>query len=121
MAVVVKYIVVRNGVEKMTFVTKKEADAHDRMLDIADNLLEFLRERKVTLKEQEMEDISLLLAEHREKVMTLLKGAATQPGKTPGEDSVEAEGKQPAPRSQSDDTARPAPKPKAVRGTRTAA
>ena len=40
MAVIVKYIVVRNGVEKMTFATKKEADAHDKMLDIADNLYE---------------------------------------------------------------------------------
>ena len=34
MAVIVKYIVVRNGEEKMTFATKKEADAHDKMLDI---------------------------------------------------------------------------------------
>jgi len=37
MAVIVKYIVVRNGEEKMTFATKKEADAYDKMLDIADN------------------------------------------------------------------------------------
>ncbi|HCP97002.1 MAG TPA: damage-inducible protein YebG, partial [Pseudoalteromonas sp.] len=33
MAVVVKYVVERNGVERMTFTTKKEADAYDKMLD----------------------------------------------------------------------------------------
>ena len=38
MAVEVKYVVVRNGEEKMTFASKKEADAYDKMLDLADNL-----------------------------------------------------------------------------------
>ena len=38
MAVVVKYVVERNGVERMTFTTKKEADAYDKMLDIAESL-----------------------------------------------------------------------------------
>jgi len=47
MAVIVKYIVVRNGEEKMTFSTKKEADAYDKMLDIADNLFEFLETFKI--------------------------------------------------------------------------
>jgi dsDNA-binding SOS-regulon protein len=79
MAVVVKYIVVRNGVEKMTFATKKEADAHDKMLDIADNLTAFLKARNVSLNEQDMEDVSLLLAENRDHVMGLLRGASPQP------------------------------------------
>lgn len=39
MAVITKFVVVREGVEKMTFTSKKEADAYDKMLDIADNLL----------------------------------------------------------------------------------
>ena len=38
MAVEIKYVVVRNGEEKMTFVSKKEADAYDKMLDMADEL-----------------------------------------------------------------------------------
>ena len=59
MAVIVKYIVVRNGEEKMTFATKKEADAHDKMLDVADNLFEFLEKTDIKLNEQQMENISL--------------------------------------------------------------
>ena len=74
MAVIVKYIVVRNGEEKMTFATKKEADAYDKMLDIADNLFEFLESSKIKLNENQLEDISLLLAEKRDKLMLILRG-----------------------------------------------
>ncbi|MCP3874060.1 MAG: YebG family protein [Desulfobacteraceae bacterium] len=79
MAVIVKYIVVRNGEEKMTFATKKEADAYDKMLDIADNLFEFLESSKIKLNENQLEDISLLLAQNRDKVLPILRG--TKPAK----------------------------------------
>ncbi len=75
MAVVVQYIVVRNGVEKMTFATKKEADAHDKMLDIADNLSAFLRASDIKLDDDQNEKISLLLAQERDTVNALLRGA----------------------------------------------
>ena len=74
MAVVVKYIVVRNGEEKMTFATKKEADAYDKMLDIADNLFEFLESSKIKLSEDQLEDIALLLAENKDKLVSILRG-----------------------------------------------
>ena len=74
MAVIVKYIVVRNGVEKMTFTTKKEADAHDKMLDIADNLFEFMEIKNVGLDEKQMENISLLFAENRDNIISILRG-----------------------------------------------
>lgn len=38
MAVEVKYVVIREGEEKMLFTSKKEADAYDKMLDTADLL-----------------------------------------------------------------------------------
>lgn len=74
MAVIVKYIVVRNGEEKMTFATKKEADAYDKMLDIADNLFEFLEKSKIKIKEDRLENISLFLAEKRNQVIPILRG-----------------------------------------------
>jgi dsDNA-binding SOS-regulon protein len=76
MAVIVRYIVVRNGEEKMTFATKKEADAYDKMLDIADNLFEFLDKSELKLPEEQMERISLLLAENRDVVMPILRGVS---------------------------------------------
>ncbi|MEN8210904.1 MAG: YebG family protein [Thermodesulfobacteriota bacterium] len=74
MAVIVKYIVVRNGEEKMTFATKKEADAYDKMLDIADNLFEFLEKSKIKLNETQLEEISLLFAENRMELIPVLRG-----------------------------------------------
>ena len=75
MAVIVKYIVVRNGEEKMTFATKKEADAYDKMLDIADNLFEFLeKSKKLKMTENQLEKISLHLAENRDDVIPILRG-----------------------------------------------
>ncbi|CCK81483.1 MULTISPECIES: YebG family protein [Desulfobacula] len=74
MAVIVKYIVVRNGEEKMTFATKKEADAYDKMLDIADNLFEFLEGSKIKFSEDQLEDISLFIAENSETVIPILRG-----------------------------------------------
>lgn len=46
MAVITQFVVVRDGVEKMTFTSKKEADAYDKMLDIADSLIPFIEDRK---------------------------------------------------------------------------
>jgi len=83
MAVIVKYIVVRDGVEKMTFTTKKEADAYDKMLDIAYNLLDFINESSnVELDEKQVEDLSFFLAENKEKTMSILKGVKMKPSKT---------------------------------------
>ena len=74
MAVIVKYIVVRNGEEKMTFATKKEADAYDKMLDIADRLFNFLNQAEVELNDTQQEEISLLMAQRRDEIMPILRG-----------------------------------------------
>ncbi len=42
MAVEIKYVVVRKGEEKMTFASKKEADAYDKMLDMAEVFSDWL-------------------------------------------------------------------------------
>ena len=79
MAVIIKYIVVRNGVEKMTFVNKKEADAHDKMLDIADNLYSFFELKKTKLNEEQMEEISLFIAQNKDNIMPILRGIKPAP------------------------------------------
>ncbi|WP_027363036.1 YebG family protein [Desulfospira joergensenii] len=92
MAVIVKYIVVRNGEEKMTFATKKEADAYDKMLDIADNLFEFLETSKIKLNETQMEAVSLLFAQNRDDLIPILRG--TKPKKAPATPKTAAAGKE---------------------------
>ncbi|MFA0084540.1 multidrug DMT transporter permease [Vibrio sp. 10N.286.49.C2] len=78
MAVIVKYVVERNGEEKMTFTSKAEADAYDKMLDTADELFTLLAESKIIETEDKQEELSLFLAQHKEEVLYAL-GAKRKP------------------------------------------
>ncbi|EOG3365472.1 YebG family protein, partial [Salmonella enterica subsp. enterica serovar Kentucky] len=70
MAVEVKYVVIREGEEKMSFTSKKEADAWDKMLDTADLLDTWLEQSPVVLEDGQREALSLWLAEHKEVLST---------------------------------------------------
>jgi len=74
MAVIVQYIVVRNGEQKMTFTSKKEADAYDRLLDIADHMYAFLEAARVDMSDDQLEDLSFYLAKNRDDAVSLLRG-----------------------------------------------
>ena len=78
MAVVTKFVVVREGVEKMTFTSKKEADAYDKMLDISDNLTPFIIESELEIDEAICEKLSFYLAQNKEQLLNLLKGGVPQ-------------------------------------------
>ncbi len=81
MAVVVKYVVVReNGVEKKTFTSKKEADAYDKLLDIADAVSEYLEAAvEVELSTEQREGLGYALAMDRDAVIKLLKSGQYSP------------------------------------------
>ncbi|CVF37482.1 YebG family protein [Serratia marcescens] len=86
MAVEVKYVVVRNGEEKMTFASKKEADAYDKMLDLADNLGEWLQLAPLNLDDEQREGLSFFLAENKDALGLILRGASpAETGKKPTE------------------------------------
>lgn len=74
MPVRIKYVVERHGVEKMTFTTKKAADAYDKQLDIAEALLPFVAAAAPDIAEAQHEAIAFYFAEHRERAMILLRG-----------------------------------------------
>ncbi|WP_404339003.1 YebG family protein [Pseudoalteromonas mariniglutinosa] len=93
MAVVVKYVVERNGVERMTFTTKKEADAYDKMLDIAESLELMLEKVDVPLSEQQIESLALEIAKEKDQFMAVLKGTketTTKVKSKPAEDTSTA-------------------------------
>ncbi|WP_417614385.1 YebG family protein [Oceanisphaera sp.] len=77
MAVTIQYLVVRNGIEKMAFTNKKEADAHDRLLDLAEHLDEVLADGPVSLNEADREALALYLAQNQ----ALLSGPKKKPAK----------------------------------------
>lgn len=74
MAVMVKYVVVRDGKEDMIFTTKQEADAYDKMLDIAERLYAFLRGAELDIAEDKLDELSFFMAQHRDHMGKLLKG-----------------------------------------------
>lgn len=74
MAVIVKYVVVFDGKEDMIFNTRKEAEAHDKMLDIAERLYAFLQAAKMNIAEDTLDALTLFMAQHREHIGTILKG-----------------------------------------------
>ncbi|CAM3426479.1 DNA damage-inducible SOS regulon protein [Rouxiella silvae] len=73
MAVETKFVVVRKGEEKMTFASKKEADAYDKMLDMAETFTDWLMQSGLALEESQAESMALLLAEQKETVQHILR------------------------------------------------
>ena len=77
MPVVTQYVVVRDGEEKMTFTTKAEADAHDKMLDMVDELVPLLQRSETITEEKQIEDLAFYLARERELVLIALGAKKT--------------------------------------------
>lgn len=92
MTVEVRYLVIRDGKEVGMYTSKKEADAHDKMLDIAENLFSFIEKAdRIDLNESQLEELSIYLANHRDIVIQILKGSPIpEPGaETSGDEEVE--------------------------------
>lgn len=96
MAVVTQYVVERNGVARMTFTSKQQADAYDKMLDLAEQL-EVLLGHSNLLEQQQLEDLALYLAQQKEDLLLLMQGK----GK-PAKKSAAAPESQPAEQQPSD-------------------
>ncbi|MGJ8681547.1 YebG family protein [Paraglaciecola sp.] len=74
MTVITRYVVEHKGVEKFVTADKKEADQYDKMLDVADNLGEYIQGKGFTLDAQVLEDLSIMLSKNKDSLTKLLKG-----------------------------------------------
>lgn len=93
MAVITRYVVERNGVEKMTFTSKAEADAYDKMLDMADALQVLLQESSLLATEQQAESLALYLAQQKDELLVAL-GAKKAPAKAAAKEAAATESEQ---------------------------
>ena len=87
MAVEIKYVVIREGEEKMSFASKKEADAYDKMLDLAEVLNDWLVASPLEMDDVQRDTMAMWLAERNDTLNHILRS-----GKLP-----EAEGTAEAP------------------------
>jgi len=90
MAVITRYIVERNGEEKMTFVSKKDADAYDKELDIAEDLQELLSKSDIEIGEDVLESLSLYIARNRDSIGLILKGSKPKKAKKKDQPDLQA-------------------------------
>ena len=111
MAVITKYVVVRNGVElDKEFRVKKEAEAYDKMLDAAEKLAAFIKaaELDIDVDGATIDALSVFLAKNGPEVTQILKGvkpyvppAGDGPEKSKAEPSSTSAAKKKAPAAKS--------------------
>ncbi|MFS2225536.1 YebG family protein [Pantoea sp. B65] len=89
MAVEVKYVVVRRGEEKMTFASKKDADAYDKMLDMAEVFSDWLVTSNAGLEEHQLEALGMYLAENKDALQHILR--TSKMPEAPGESIAAAD------------------------------
>ncbi|MCV2401900.1 YebG family protein [Marinomonas sp. C2222] len=83
MPVIIQYVVERGGKTKMTFTSKSEADAYDKLLDTAERLDEFLAQSDLMENPIEREALAMYLAENKDELLVSLgnKKASTKRSK----------------------------------------
>ena len=57
----------------MPYVTKKEADAYDRVIDAANCISELLEKSTIDIDEDDLEVLSVFIADNSSAVMQILK------------------------------------------------
>lgn len=90
MPVVIQYVVERDGEAKMTFASKQQADAYDKMLDLAE-LMQDIIGRSEMLDESQTEALSLYLAQQKDELLLALQGKAKTVKKSKEEQVIEPE------------------------------
>ena len=70
----------------MTFTSKAEADAHDKMLDMAEALTPLIESSELFTDDKQLEDMAMFLAKERENVLIAL--GAKKPKKPKAEKTL---------------------------------
>ncbi len=92
MAVVTLYMSDRDP-EKRMFTSKKEADEHDKKLELAENLMEFILQHVDSVEEATAERLGMLIADNKELMLQALKGKPQVLLETSGEDKEDGDEK----------------------------
>ena len=87
MAVEIKYVVIREGEEKMSFASKKEADAYDKMLDLAEVLNDWLVASPLEMDDVQRDTMAMWLAERKEALPHILRVGRLPEQETPAQDA----------------------------------
>ena len=78
MTIITRYSVEHKGVEKFVTTDKKEADKYDKMLEVADNLSEYIQTKGLSIEANVLEELSVMLAKNKDSVAKLFRGTDAQ-------------------------------------------
>ncbi|MCO4785796.1 YebG family protein [Marinomonas atlantica] len=92
MPVVIKYVVERNGVEKMTFSSKAEADHYDKLLETAESLEDLLLSSGVVDDEKLTAKLAMYLAENKDDVLEAFGNKRKKAPKKPNNENTSKAG-----------------------------
>jgi dsDNA-binding SOS-regulon protein len=112
MAVIVKYVVVRDGKEDMIFATKKEADAYDKMLDTAERLYTYLQHADLGIPDDQLDALTFFIAQHHDEIGRLLKGGTLKAPEAAAQPPPAAEADADAPTSSEPKSDKPSKRPR---------
>ncbi len=73
MALVCLYMSDRDP-QKTLFTSKKEADAHDKKLELAEHICDYLQTKIKSIDEDVADEVGMLIAENKEQFLAALKG-----------------------------------------------
>ena len=82
MPVIIKYVVERDGIEKMTFTSKAEADAYDKLLDTAEALYEILDQSELAGDHSQKEALSMYLAQNKDSILDVFSNKKEKSSET---------------------------------------
>lgn len=82
MPVIIKYVVERDGIEKMTFTSKAEADAYDKLLDTAEALYDILDQSELAGDHAQKEALSMYLAQSKDSILDIFSNKKKSAQKT---------------------------------------
>ena len=78
MAIITRYVVEHKGVEKFVTADKKEADKYDKMLEVADNLAEYIEAKGMKFEPDVLEDLAIMLSKNKDALGKLFKGTEAE-------------------------------------------
>lgn len=90
MPVIIQYVVERDGDAKMTFASKQQADAYDKMLDLAEMMQDIIG-RSDLLNESQTEALSLYLAQQKDDLLLALQGKTKTVKKSKDDEAIVAD------------------------------
>jgi dsDNA-binding SOS-regulon protein len=75
MTIITRYVVEHKGVEKFVTTDKREADKYDKMLEVADNLSEYIGGKGLSIESNVLEELSIMLSKNKDSVAKLFRGS----------------------------------------------